>query len=502
MKPASALTHPLWMVALFLLVLNDHFLKGSGLLPGWLTGKLSDVAGLILAPAVLAVILRARSRRTGLVAHVATGVGFATINVSSAAARWVEGVSLSTPFPWKITVDPTDLFTLPALALGYLAWARVVEARTDESTIGRPSMLAQRLALIGGSLACMATSMPPEPGPPIPGTTPGSLAVGNATASERLFRVRRLIPSVQLDCARVAVDPSAILSRKSFADAEAWLVDSGRAVVLETTRDCDAALIDGDGLPMTLVYWNAVDFPRAELSASIDRVQADRLIAYSFEDHRVVLTEHPAVFAPPPIEDPEPTGACHVPGVEVGIDWSLPTPPFQQTLVGITESPDGCLGLELDGAPTYYVCMPAGAFPFAVGDVIEIRAGGGIPEQGLADPSTLDIIGATARVRLYRGLDVARWDGSTGLQATVEPVVGCAGQHDECGSYLIPVEVSIYGDDVPEITFLQSGDSAALDDGGTLFLVRAATFATVDTACTPWLGGPHYLETVLVHEEL
>ena len=36
------------MVSLGVLVANDHFLKGSGLLPGWLTGKLSDLAGLVV----------------------------------------------------------------------------------------------------------------------------------------------------------------------------------------------------------------------------------------------------------------------------------------------------------------------------------------------------------------------------------------------------------------------------------------------------------------------
>ena len=40
-----------------LLALNDHVLKQAW--PGWVTGKLSDVAGLVVAPAVLAVRARA-----------------------------------------------------------------------------------------------------------------------------------------------------------------------------------------------------------------------------------------------------------------------------------------------------------------------------------------------------------------------------------------------------------------------------------------------------------
>ena len=40
----SALQHPLWWGALALLLVNDHLLKGAGLLPSFLTGKLK-VAG-------------------------------------------------------------------------------------------------------------------------------------------------------------------------------------------------------------------------------------------------------------------------------------------------------------------------------------------------------------------------------------------------------------------------------------------------------------------------
>ena len=42
------LGHPVTVLALVVLVLNDHVLKAAQ--PGWLTGKLSDVVGLVLAP--------------------------------------------------------------------------------------------------------------------------------------------------------------------------------------------------------------------------------------------------------------------------------------------------------------------------------------------------------------------------------------------------------------------------------------------------------------------
>ena len=45
----TPLAQPLWWASLAVLVLNDHVLKGSGLLPGWLTGKPLGVAGAGLA---------------------------------------------------------------------------------------------------------------------------------------------------------------------------------------------------------------------------------------------------------------------------------------------------------------------------------------------------------------------------------------------------------------------------------------------------------------------
>ena len=48
---ASALLHPLTLLSLGLWALNDHVLKGWA--PGALTGKLSDVAALVVAPTVL-----------------------------------------------------------------------------------------------------------------------------------------------------------------------------------------------------------------------------------------------------------------------------------------------------------------------------------------------------------------------------------------------------------------------------------------------------------------
>ena len=89
LRPQQALLHPAWLGALAVLVLNDHVLKGADLLPGLVTGKLSDLAGLVVAPVLLAVLLRVRTERGLLRATIATGLVFAALQLSAGfAAGW------------------------------------------------------------------------------------------------------------------------------------------------------------------------------------------------------------------------------------------------------------------------------------------------------------------------------------------------------------------------------------------------------------------------------
>src|SRR5688572_6358086 len=79
LHPARALLHPAWLLSLAVLGLNDHVLKR--LVPSLLTGKLSDFAGLFVAPALLATLLRVRRPRALVLCHVAVALGFAVIKV-------------------------------------------------------------------------------------------------------------------------------------------------------------------------------------------------------------------------------------------------------------------------------------------------------------------------------------------------------------------------------------------------------------------------------------
>lgn len=145
-QPQVALmSRPAPALALFVLVLNDHLLKGAGLLPAALTGKLSDLAGLFFFP----ILLTAALRLPPAAACALTGVVFSALKLdptcNALANQWWGAVAL----------DPTDLIALCMLplALRWLTAAPHLPAR-------RALELA---AIMVAALASIATSAPPPP---------------------------------------------------------------------------------------------------------------------------------------------------------------------------------------------------------------------------------------------------------------------------------------------------------------------------------------------------
>ncbi|TDE54052.1 hypothetical protein E1295_15515 [Nonomuraea mesophila] len=99
------------------LLVNDHLLKQAW--PGFVTGKLSDVAGLVVAPALLALLFL---RRADLAATVLTGVLFALVKSTETGAEAASQAWTLVAGPSRVLADPTDLLALPALALAW--WVR------------------------------------------------------------------------------------------------------------------------------------------------------------------------------------------------------------------------------------------------------------------------------------------------------------------------------------------------------------------------------------------
>jgi hypothetical protein len=147
--PGAGMLHPLAWASLLILVVNDQVLKAA--LPGALTGKLSDFAGMALVPLFLqaafeVACIRSRgsysaeaSNRVLACAALATALGFSLVELVPevevvyrvglgilqwpfrAAASLASSTSLPSPRPVQATSDITDLLALPMACVAYRA---------------------------------------------------------------------------------------------------------------------------------------------------------------------------------------------------------------------------------------------------------------------------------------------------------------------------------------------------------------------------------------------
>ena len=140
-QPGDCLRHPISLIMLLLWLLNDHIFKS--LWGNAITGKLSDIAGLVVFPLMLVaayeILCAFRQRQTshlGLVLWMSIGLSsmiMVLINLSDNGAqlcRFTLGI-LQWPFRclWyqslvpvqrvQLTMDSTDLWTLCVLVIPY-----------------------------------------------------------------------------------------------------------------------------------------------------------------------------------------------------------------------------------------------------------------------------------------------------------------------------------------------------------------------------------------------
>ena len=139
--PGDVLLHPLALGAIAVLLVNDHVLKQR--VPGLITGKASDVAGLLFFPLLaLAIVEGARkvarasawqlSTNALAVLVVVTAVVFTAVKVSPGVADVYSNAlglfawpvralvfGASSPQPVRVRADVTDLVALPVL---FAAW--------------------------------------------------------------------------------------------------------------------------------------------------------------------------------------------------------------------------------------------------------------------------------------------------------------------------------------------------------------------------------------------
>jgi hypothetical protein len=155
--PLGEFLHPVPLVALIVLAVNDHYWKGAGVLPGWLTGKLSDFAGLLFFPLLLTsladTLLYGVVRVTGWkldptlrawkiwLGCLATAAVFAPLELSAAYGRFYTETLGKVGFPSETVADLTDLYALVMIPLagwlGYRELQRVPLGRMEQVAAGR-----------------------------------------------------------------------------------------------------------------------------------------------------------------------------------------------------------------------------------------------------------------------------------------------------------------------------------------------------------------------------
>jgi hypothetical protein len=159
-----AFRQPIMLISIMVLFINDHILKI--VMPSWITGKLSDFAGLFFFPfllvAVLAVPLEAlggKPRRIFSWACIFTGLWFSLMKtilpinaLTETLASWLVNA------PAQIVMDATDLIALPMI---WLAWRLWIDE--EQKPVLQPIGWRAGLVMIVGAFATLATGYIPEP---------------------------------------------------------------------------------------------------------------------------------------------------------------------------------------------------------------------------------------------------------------------------------------------------------------------------------------------------
>jgi len=152
-KALHSLAHPLSLMAILLLLFNDHWLRYA--YPSWLTGKLGDFTWLVFAPFITALLLawiipqrwKQQSRIVGLLSISFIGVWFATAKT----IPFVHELTTQTLYAivgWEgqLRLDIADLLTLPALLISGYIWGHA----SDEKVLLKPlAYVAFGLGILG-----------------------------------------------------------------------------------------------------------------------------------------------------------------------------------------------------------------------------------------------------------------------------------------------------------------------------------------------------------------
>jgi hypothetical protein len=456
--PSSALprafAHPLWWLALALLLLNDHLFKGSHALPPVFTGKLSDIAGMLVAPPLVALLLGAARARARLLATLLVGGGFALIKLVPALAHVAEQLFSLLGVHSRIWLDASDLLALLALPLGH---ALCKPTTKSALRAGRPLRWTQRAGIALAAFACVATTGVGKKGDS--GKRGDAPAVKNASSA----KLSLIVASTEGagGCSLYRDDRVSLLTADAFHAARVLTLDADAqaALPLDTaTASCGAASV---GLPdgqQATVFWRSLDDLPSFVPADDARRKA-RLITITGKpgSFKLAIGGDLASFD---LGGKAPSSTCDQPTPQ----YSLEATPLAMAqgfleLSEVRHDQDQCLvvdwfmGQGQTNPDTQRLCIPDWAFPFDPGERLSVTQ-----ELGALGARTLRITrfsGSSIRTQL------AIWSDSHDFpDSSVKSLApgDCIGALSECGAYVRSVAVSVRNKSAP----LHPGDETTL----------------------------------------
>lgn len=462
--------HPFVWLALGVLLLNDHVLKGSGLLPGAITGKLSDFAWLLVAPVFAASLLRLRTveaRAALLTAFVGL---FVVTELSQGIADGIAALATELGLPSRLWADPTDLIALSVLPLTWHVMTHVATESAGSSTARRGMNAALgRMAMGLGIFASVATTNPPRN----PTWTTGGYVVNRSGAP---IDVRVRWTSAQIDCETLATaDLTRAVSGVIFDEAITYRLLENETVPLERadpaapsappilTGQCQLALVAVDGASDLIVFVPAdtmtvratqdaaaLDVPERAVTITLRAPGYDLTSALhsGVRDDRLFLTD------------------C---SVRPALATSAPWRGGVRTVVERIEGADGCTTLVFSDGERAFLCVPSELVPFVVGDTFSNLSSG--PSARFESETHALVVVSLSDATTASSLVVGPF---TVALLSPEP---CEGIRSACGAYTQPYSVRVTGGEPT------AADRFATTGGARLAIGRAERRVIAHPGC-------------------